>query len=418
MLTKDVALSVCILDLIDNSIQGLITHSDLDVSEHLIAGTKAQRVKGQIDVSFSSTKFEVQDNCGGVSIADATEQIFLFGNPADVDQAGLGVYGIGMKRAFFKIGKTIFFRSHTTKEELEIEIHVDEWKARREWNFPFNYARPKLSRDGGTTIEITDLHPIVREQFSSKAFRSLLIDKVSRAYALFLRAGANISLNAEETTPDWPELVASKDLQPVRKLVTKGDVEILIMVGLSPRADKKPRGWYVFCNGRLVLDADKTDRTGWGTEPHPSFQPKYNHFLGYVYFRSKNVQKLPWNTTKDGIERESIIYQTALDEMWVLCRPVLDFLNSLYPDVPEESEPEHALFTSAKPVPPQEIARRPNSLFQARVKKRSDDDLVSIQYKRSNRKIKKIKEVLGRSNISASGIGEFTFDWYYDRNCK
>jgi hypothetical protein len=36
MLTKDIALSVCILDLMDNSIHSLIADSDLDVSEHLI----------------------------------------------------------------------------------------------------------------------------------------------------------------------------------------------------------------------------------------------------------------------------------------------------------------------------------------------------------------------------------------------
>src|ERR1022692_3328576 len=53
MLTKDVALSVCILDLIDNSIQSLIEDSKLDVSEHLIAGTKAKKMKGRIDVSFN-----------------------------------------------------------------------------------------------------------------------------------------------------------------------------------------------------------------------------------------------------------------------------------------------------------------------------------------------------------------------------
>ena len=397
----------------------MIAKSRLDVSEHLIAGTKAKKINGRIDVSFSAARFEVKDNCGGVSIAEATDQIFLLGNPADGGhEAGLGVYGIGMKRAFFKIGKTISFQSHTTTEELRIDINVDNWKDNPAWTFPFTFARPKRSVGGGTDTVITDLHPVVSEQFSSKAFKSILKDRISRAYALFLKAGLKIRVNEEDATPDCPELVASKDLHPVRKLTKKDDVEILIMAGLSPRVDKKPRGWYVFCNGRLVLDADKTEKTGWGIDSHPTFQPKYNHFLGYAYFRSNNVHKLPWTTTKEGIDRESFIYQFALDEMWVLSRPVLDFLNNLYPEVPEESEPEHALFIGAKAVTPQEIARRPNTVFEARVKKRSDDDLVSIQYKRPNRKLRKVKEVLGRPGLSASGIGEHTFDWYYDRNCK
>jgi hypothetical protein len=190
------------------------------------------------------------------------------------------------------------------------------------------------------------------------------------------------------------------------------------MAGLSPRTDKKPRGWYVFCNGRLVLDADKTEKTGWGIDSHPAFHYKYNHFLGYAYFRSNQVHKLPWTTTKDGIDRESPIYQAALDEMRILSRTILDFLNDLYPGVPEESEAEHTLFAEAKAVTPQEIAKRVDTVFEARPKKRSDDDLVSIQYKRPNRKLKKVKEALGGSSMSASRIGEYTFDWYYDRNCK
>jgi hypothetical protein len=148
------------------------------------------------------------------------------------------------------------------------------------------------------------------------------------------------------------------------------------------------------------------------------FHGKFNHFLGYVYFRSKDVRKLPWTTTKEGVDRESPIYQTALAEMRLLSRPVLNFLNDLYSDVREQSEPEHALFKQGKPVDPRRVASRQNSAFEAKVKKEGDDDLISIQYKRPQKKLKKIKEALGRSSMSASRIGEYTFDWFYDRNCK
>ena len=43
MLTRDISLSDCILDLVDNSLHRLITQSGLDVSEHLFAGTKARK---------------------------------------------------------------------------------------------------------------------------------------------------------------------------------------------------------------------------------------------------------------------------------------------------------------------------------------------------------------------------------------
>lgn len=419
MLTRDIGLSVCILDLIDNSIDSLIAASDLDVSQHLIAGTKAQSIRASIEISFTPSRFTITDNCGGISISKAEERIFLLGNPADeTSGTRLGVYGIGMKRAFFKIGKKISFMSHTREEELKIDIDVDSWKTEEEWRFPFTYGRPKKSTSGGTTIEITDLHEVIGQQFASKAFRTLLTEKISRAYALFLKAGAKIKVNGEEHRPEFPELAESSRLRAVRQLVKADGVDVLVMAGLSPSGDRTPRGWYVFCNGRMVLDGDKTSRTGWNVDSHPTFHSKYNHFLGYVYFSSKDGQKLPWTTTKDDVDQESPIYQRALAEMWILSRRILDFLNDLYPEVKEEAEAEHDLFESAKPVSPQTIARRPNAKFQATVKKQPGNAPVWISYQRPKAHLESIKEALGRPRMSAARIGQYTFDWFYDKNCK
>lgn len=420
MLTRDITLSDCILDLIDNSIDRLIISLGLDVSVNFFTGTTVPRVNALIDISFTPSSFGISDNCGGISVKDATEQVFLLGNPVTVKrQTGLGVFGIGMKRALFKIGRQISITSHTTDEEWRIDIPVDEWENEpNQWNFPFTYARKKEHKTGGTEIHISSLAPTVADQFLSKSFKTILIEKISRAYALFLKAGVRIKVNSQDLKADIPELGESKRLRAVRHLIKRDGVDILIIAGLSPRDDKTPRGWYVFLNGRMVLDADKTERTGWGSDPHPAFHSKYNHFLGYVFFRSQDVQKLPWTTTKEGVNREAPIYQYALAEMRLLSRPVLDFLNTLYPDLKEQSEPEHALFKEASPLAPQTIASRANTVFKAEVKKQSEDELISIQYKRPQKKLNKIKEALGKSRMSASRIGEYTFDWFYERNCK
>jgi hypothetical protein len=418
-LTRDISLSVCILDLIDNSIHGLIAGSKLDVVENMIAGKKVHKTKARIDISFDGSSFMMVDDCGGISIDDAKDRVFLLGNPiAEKTQAGLGVYGIGMKRAFFKIGSQVSFESHTQREALKIDIDVEAWKKTRAWDFPFAYGRPKKSAKGGTKISITELHPAVKSQFASNAFKSILLHKISVAYSLFLAAGLRIKVNGQQAKADMPELAASRNLRPVRFFTKLDGVEILIMAGLSPVSDRTPRGWYIFCNGRLILDADKTADTGWGTDGHPVFRSKHNHFLGYVHLRSKDLRKLPWTTTKDGVDIESRVYQAALSEMWVLSRPILNFLNDIYPDVTEESEPEHGVFRSAKALAPQKLAAQKNAVWTATVKKESDDALVSIQYRRPRKKLKKIKDFLGRSSISASGVGEYTFDWFYDKNCK
>lgn len=420
MLTKDIPLSVCILDLIDNSTHSLITDTNLDVTEHFFSGTRVRRVNALIDIECSAKRFRVSDNCGGIPRDEAEHRTFLLGSSTpEKNQTGLGVYGIGMKRAFFKIGRQIAIASHTRKEEWKIDIDVDAWRARpNDWNFTFSMAREKAAQSGGTTIDVGNLNDGVSQQFESKEFRASLIDKIGRAYALFINAGLKIRVNGITATAEIPRLAISKDLQPVRQLLKKSGVDILIMAGLSPRDDRKPRGWYAFCNGRMILDADRTERTGWGTGSAPAFHTKFNHFLGFVYFRSTDLRKLPWTTTKDELDRDSIIYQEALTQMRMLSRPILDFLNNLYEDVKEESEPEHNVFQSGKAVPAAKVASRANATWQVRLKKQSDDHLVSIQYKRSKRKITKVKEALGKTAMSASRIGEYTFDWFYDRNCK
>jgi hypothetical protein len=104
--------------------------------------------------------------------------------------------------------------------------------------------------------------------------------------------------------------------------------------------------------------------------------------------------------------------------MRLLSRPVLDFLNEVYEDLKEQRGPEHALFEKAKPVSLGKIAMRSNRPFDVRVQKTADDDLVSVQYTRPNKKLRRIRDALGRASMSASRIGAYTFDWFYDRNCK
>jgi hypothetical protein len=47
----------------------------------------------------------------------------LLGNPVlTKQQTGLGVYGIGMKRAFFKMGRQVAVESHTRDEEFPPQV--------------------------------------------------------------------------------------------------------------------------------------------------------------------------------------------------------------------------------------------------------------------------------------------------------
>ena len=169
MLTRDISLEECILDLADNSIHNLIREKDLDVMQILLGKSPStEDVTSSVTINISPKEFCIEDTCGGITIEDAREEVFLFGSPRkERKHTGLGVYGIGMKRAFFKLGRNIIVESRTNNEEFRVDINVDEWEEKGEWEFEFTYAR-KISKNGrkpGTTITVTGLNPSVRSHF-------------------------------------------------------------------------------------------------------------------------------------------------------------------------------------------------------------------------------------------------------------
>lgn len=419
MLTKDISLSECLLDLLDNSVHGLVHNHSLDVMTPLKEGKLPRKsVDNFVTIKYSPSSFTIDDDCGGISIKDARESVFLLGNPnRSKEDAGLGVYGIGMKRAFFKMGNDIFVQSHTKSEQFAVEIDVKEWKKdKKTWQFLFKELKQKRFMDAGTSIKITGLHEIPKKHFASTQFNKLVKDRIATTYALFIKAGLTITVNGSEIEADIPSFATSKDLKFVRHYMKKDGVEILILAGASPVEDRTPRGWYVFCNGRCVLSADKTDKTGWGVEGSPSHHSKYNHFLGYVYMQSEDVRKLPWTTTKEGIERESPIYQTALAQMRLLSRPVLSFFDRMYSVEPVENEAERRVLASAKPTALEKVSGTTSANFSAKVKNKKDDDLVNVSFKKMKKEVEKAKKAIGEPKMTPGQVGEYAFDWFLKRN--
>lgn len=424
MLTRDISLQECILDLTDNSIHNLITEFDLDVMNILLGRAPAKDdVRAVVKISFSVTEFRIEDTCGGITIEDARDEVFRFGNPkrANEQQTGLGVYGIGMKRAFFKLGKVIAVESNTKDEEFRVDIDVNQWEEKKSWDLEFTYARESAHQNGnkpGTKIIVRELNPAVGKHLSLEAFQSDLIKKLGAAYALFLRTGLELKVNERPVKPLLPELLTSGDLKPVRQLLKVDGVDVLILAGITPREDKAPQGWYIFCNGRMVVEADKTELTGWGENKFPQFHSKYNHFIGMAYFRSKNVGLLPWTTTKDGVEKESPIYQRTLGHMRVLAKPVVEFLNRLYPqDKPMEERPEFEVLESAKKISLERLAKTENTSFVARAPMPSASDQVRISYTRRLSDVDRVRNALGRPRMSYKETGERTFDYFLRKEC-
>jgi hypothetical protein len=204
MLTRDISISECILDLIDNSIHSLA--SEIDVMDHVIKGTPVPKIKNKITIDFSASEFTLSDSCGGITLKDAESQVFLLGRPTyDTTQTGLGLYGIGMKRAFFKIGKKILVRSQTTEEEFEVPIDVPAWKALpKVWTFTIEKVKKCKAKQGSFFLKVEDLNPATKQQFGMLPFKKILMDKVALAYALFIEAGLEIKVNGSPVRLELP----------------------------------------------------------------------------------------------------------------------------------------------------------------------------------------------------------------------
>ena len=82
----------------------------------------------------------------------------------------------------------------------------------------------------------------------------------------------------------------------------------------------------MFCNGRLILEADKSRTTGWG-DGNPQYHNQYARFRGYVFFDSDHAGLLPWTTTKSNVDADSPIFRAVRLEMLYMMRPIIDFLN-------------------------------------------------------------------------------------------
>ena len=340
MLTRDIPLARAILDLVDNSVDG----------------ARRLRENGDFDglwirVELDRDHFKITDNCGGIPVDIAQNYAFRFGRPKDAPSTpgSVGQFGVGMKRSFFKLGRHSHVSSLTDSSRFAMDIDVEQWKQQGEpnnadeWHFEFSSVEenvPDLPPDQiGTTIEVTGLYENVAESFSLENFLTRLKQEMGLAHASCMDKGMAISVNAIPLRYEPATLFVSDRLQPVfvEKTYVREDltgepvapVQVKLFAGLAERS-LHDGGWYVFCNGRLVMRADQTTTTIWG-QMHGirQYHPDFAYFRGYAYFDSDDAALLPWTTTKTGIDVDSPVFKNVQQEMIELSKPILLFLSNL-----------------------------------------------------------------------------------------
>lgn len=202
----------------------------------------------------------------------------------------LSVYGIGLKRAIFKCGNKIETTSDHSDGGFDLDLDVKQWELDKSmpWTFDIIPRPPERDRTG-TKITIRELHNDVTRRISDGVFVSQLKEIISRTYAFFIDRIVVITVNGDSISGEPFEVGSNYS----NRKFSSGAVTCNITAGIAAATveifRERNAGWYVFCNGRTVLFADKSPLTGWGSGL-PMFQPKHRPFLGIVSSSPRNLR--------------------------------------------------------------------------------------------------------------------------------
>ncbi|MBE8232806.1 MAG: hypothetical protein HAW67_03660, partial [Endozoicomonadaceae bacterium] len=260
MLTRDISLEDAILDLLDNCLDGALRQSENNTVNYL---------KYRVSIDISNEKFLIKDNCGGIPREVAANYAFKMGrDPDDIrdqDSETIGMYGVGMKRAIFKMGKNARVLTQNDGDNYQVDITPD-WLDKKEWSaLPIRDPDPKKLLDSsGTLIEVSDLYPGVSKQFQNKAFVNDLKKAIGEHFATFIKKGLTVLVNKEKIDPVHVEVLTSVDKDSPAPYIYRKEIDgvvVSIVVGLNTgrRFDEDDvdferdrsattAGWTVFCN--------------------------------------------------------------------------------------------------------------------------------------------------------------------------
>ena len=422
-LTKDIELNDAISDLVDNSVDA------------------AFRLKGkgsfaglEIKITYSVKSFSTKDNCGGIDLETAKHIAFRLGRPRDaIPLPGqIGRFGIGMKRAFFKIGETIVVESTTRESHLKIPISIPTWCKNddEDWDFKGETSSGQTNDEAstGTTIKITDLYPEIVKEITSPLFTAKLIEILEKKHKQSLEQGMRIFVNQTPLVGRPFKLKRSDNVKPgIFRHTFNGRVskplELKVLAGIDESSPKEA-GWYVSCNGRFILEADQTTKTGWGEVGDKISIPKSHHqfarFRGYVFFECEDPSRIPWNSTKTNLDLESQFYKKAREMMIAAARPVIDFLNELDGESDSDEQP---LLEAVNAAPSESVAviletePKDRSFFATGIKGSTDPNRpVRIFYSKPLQQVQAVRDKLNVATNKEAGAE--TFDYYYEFEVK
>jgi hypothetical protein len=437
MLAKDITLRAAIFDLLDNSLDGA----------RRLRGTDNDLNDLWVHLRVRKDGFSIEDNCGGIPVEIARQYAFRFGRTKeaqeilDFEQA-TGQFGVGMKRAIFKLGTAFQIESRSTDGAFSMDENVLDWVGDEDddWSFAMEVesvdAVPESER--GTKITIDPLHPPIADDFGMADFRASLRRELGKRYVVPLAQGLEVKLNGKPVSGRAPKILVSSALAPTVRVIEMDasgrDIEtgepaavrLRLLCGVA-RIEAPEAGWSVALNSRMVLLDDKTSASGWGSRNGtriPVFHNQFGRLIGLALLDSDQTTRLPWNTTKSQLDADHPVYRRVRREIVSAMEPVIRFLNRVKEEVDDakkaekepNSQPFHRLILKGRQTSAIERLLQGSPHDFALPAKASDADgaaksTTSIQYEMDKQMVKEAKRELGvRANWQ---VGEETFKYWW-----
>ena len=433
MLTRDIDLVDAILDLLDNCVDGILRQRRDSSSEKPYEGFNAK-------ITFDEKSFSISDNCGGIPW-DMHDYAFRMGRDPKYREGDLptvGVYGIGMKRAIFKIGKQCLISTRNQEDCYEVEI-IPEWITEPDnWDLPVSES-PRSNQEEGTTIIINELNEGIATRFGkeNENFTRELTDKVRTHYALILDKGFEVKINDKRVEPKPIKLVFNEKIKPYIYQTENDGVKVFLSVGFTrpipsqeeindeqeeKRYSSENAGWTIICNDRAVLYRNRSELTGWGEAGVPRYHTQFIAIAGIVEFQCNDAAKLPTTTTKRGVDASSPLYLQVKNKMREGMKLFTTYTNHWKNDA-DESKRQIAL---GDPYTLDEIKKEVETLKMNPVKsglkgeqfkrklprpKPAESTKRQISYSKELDDIQTVKSYLfNGKEVSPSKVGEECFD--------
>ncbi|NHB12211.1 ATP-binding protein [Burkholderia cepacia] len=442
MLTRDIELQDAILDLLDNCVDGAMRSNEGKQIDPMrpYNGYEAK-------INFDENSFTIADNCGGITLELAEKQAFRLGRPEErenEDMPTVGVYGIGMKRAIFKMGEEATVHSFPRNGgHFHVKITPTWLRDDKNWILPIIEEEGPLE-EPGTSIRVSSLRDGVARFYSNETdFEESLKKSIAAYYGYIIEKGFSVYVNGERIAPNQVALMFNRDsfdndaegMAPYAYRAELNGVSVQLAIGmyrpipteeeedeaLDGRPSRELAGWTIICNDRVVLHADKSRNTGWGEAGVPLYHTQFVSISGIVVFKSNDASKLPLTTTKRGIDGNSELYLGVKEYMREGLKLFTDFTNKWK----RASAERTALKTDSEVTSIQNIASLVPANRWTAVRRggggerfkptlplpKEDDPVRQVRFMRRTSEIRRVSEYLfDEPDVATGDVGAKCFD--------